>query len=94
ILVGERDRLNAVIHVRDTIDEPAGRQARDLARPVLTLDAGVPVYSALATMRESRNHLAVVTAGGRTVGVVTLADVLRKLFPRGTAEGAEAGFTP
>lgn len=91
ILVGERDRLDAVIHVRDTIDEPAERPARDLARPVLTLDAIVPVYSALATMRESRNHLAVVTAGGRAVGVITLADVLRKLFPRTTAESAEAG---
>jgi CBS domain containing-hemolysin-like protein len=82
ILVGERDRLDAVIHVRDTIDEPADRPAGELARPVLTLDAAVPVYSALATMRESRNHLAVVTSGGRTVGVVTLADVLQKLFPR------------
>lgn len=91
ILVGERDRLDAVIHVRDTIDEPASRPARELARPVLTLEATVPVYSALATMRESRNHLAVVTLRGRTIGVITLADLLRKLFPRGTTESAEAG---
>lgn len=90
ILLGERDRLAAVIHVRDTIDEPADRPAAELARPVLTLDAGEPVYSALATMRETRNHLAVVTAGGRTVGVITLSDVLKMLFPRAAAE-ATAG---
>jgi CBS domain containing-hemolysin-like protein len=88
ILVGERDRLDAVIHVRDTIDEPGERPAADLARPVLTLDAAMPVYSALATMRESRNHLAVVTSGGRAVGVITLADVLQKLFPRTATEPA------
>ena len=85
ILVGGPDRLDSVIHVRDTLDEPPDRPAADLARPVLTLPADVLVYSALATMRETRNHLAVVVSAGRTVGVVTLADVLQKLFPRTTA---------
>jgi CBS domain-containing protein len=33
-------------------------------------------------MRETRNHLVVVSRGGRILGVITLADVLRKLFPR------------
>jgi CBS domain containing-hemolysin-like protein len=40
------------------------------------------VHAALKTMRETRNHLAVVTDGGALVGVVTLADVLRRLFPQ------------
>lgn len=89
VLVGEPNRLNAVVHVRDTLDEPPDRPAVALARPVLTLEATMPVYSALATMRETRNHLAVVVENGRTLGVVTLADVLRKLFPRPHIDGAE-----
>jgi CBS domain containing-hemolysin-like protein len=33
-------------------------------------------------MRETRNHLAVVTDHGEVLGVITLADVLRRLFPQ------------
>jgi len=36
-------------------------------------------------MRETRNHPAVLTEGETVVGVVTLADVLRRLFPRAAA---------
>ncbi len=50
-------------------------------RPALTLEAQVPVYEALRTMRESRNHLATVTDGGRVVGLITLNDVLTRLMP-------------
>mgnify|MGYP006217521553 CR=1 FL=1 len=54
------------------------------------LDADTPVHAALKAMRETRNHLAVVTDGdpegatrpGGVVGVITLADVLRRLFPQ------------
>jgi CBS domain containing-hemolysin-like protein len=49
---------------------------------VFTLDADTPVHAALKAMRETRNHLAVVTAAGSVVGVITLADVLRRLFPQ------------
>jgi CBS domain containing-hemolysin-like protein len=40
------------------------------------------VPAALKAMRETRNHLAVVTDHGSVLGVITLADVLRRLFPR------------
>ena len=71
-----------MVHVRDTLTEPADRPARDLMRPVLNLDASTPVYAALAAMRETRNHLAVVSDAGAFAGVVTLSDVLGRLFPR------------
>jgi CBS domain containing-hemolysin-like protein len=45
------------------------------------------VHAALKSMRETRNHLAVVTDGGSIAGVITLADVLRRLFPQ-AAEAA------
>jgi CBS domain containing-hemolysin-like protein len=85
--IGDGERLAGVVHVRDTLTAPVEAPAAPFARPVFTLDAGTPVHAALTSMRETRNHLAVVTDGGSIVGVITLADVLRRLFPQ-AAEAA------
>ena len=82
ILLGTGERITGVVHVRDTLSTPDGAPAAEHARPVFTLDAGTTVHVALAQMRETRNHLAVLTDGEAVVGVVTLADVLRRLFPQ------------
>jgi CBS domain containing-hemolysin-like protein len=79
---GAGEGFTGVVHVRDTLTAPDEAVAADFARPVFILDAGTTVHQALARMRETRNHLAVVSDAGRVVGVVTLADVLRRLFPR------------
>ena len=81
LLVGDETTILGVLHVRDTLAEPDRRAARDLVRPVFTLDSATPVYTALTAMRETRNHLALVMDGAAVRGVVTLADVLRRLFP-------------
>ena len=88
VLVGTGDRLEGVVHVRDTLAHTADAPVTPLVRPVLRLAADTPVATALAQMREQRQHLAVVHDGedgdgrvGRVVGVVTLADVLGRLFP-------------
>jgi CBS domain containing-hemolysin-like protein len=81
ILIGGPDEVAGVVHVRDTLDEPDARPATDLMRPVLSLPPETPVYTALATMRETRNHLALVDTAGAAVGVITLDDVLTRLFP-------------
>jgi len=82
VLVGPPGAVEGVVHVRDTLTEPMQKSARDLMRPVLDLESSTPVYAALAAMRETRNHLAVVSDAGTFVGVVTLSDVLGRLFPR------------
>jgi CBS domain containing-hemolysin-like protein len=82
ILLRDGDRITGVVHVRDTLTDPDDAPAADFARPVFTLDADTTVYAALKAMRETRNHLAVVTDGGAALGVITLADVLRRLFPQ------------
>jgi CBS domain-containing protein len=48
---------------------------------VFSLEAGTTVHAALTSMRETRNHLAVVTEDDAVLGVLTLSDVLRRLFP-------------
>lgn len=77
ILVGD----TGVVHVRDTLAHPDDAPVASLVRPVLRLAANTPVADALTRMREGRQHLALVHDGGATVGVVTMADVLARLFP-------------
>lgn len=54
---------------------------------MLTLDAATPIHAALCTMREGRNHIALVhnDAGdgddGALLGLVTMHDLLDRLLP-------------
>ena len=82
ILLGDGEWLGTVVHVRDTLTLADDAPAAPVGRPVFSLDAATPVATALQRMQETRNHLAVVTDGGRVHGVITLADVLRRLFPQ------------
>jgi CBS domain containing-hemolysin-like protein len=81
ILLGTRTRLTGVVHVRDTLTAADDVPAAGFARPVFSLGAGTTVHAALTAMRETRNHLAVVADGDAVLGVLTLSDVLRRLFP-------------
>jgi len=81
VLLGSRARLTGVVHVRDTLTAADDVPAAGFARPVFSLAAGTTVHAALTAMRETRNHLAVVTDGDAVLGVLTLSDVLRRLFP-------------
>jgi CBS domain containing-hemolysin-like protein len=82
LVVGDPDgRPIGVVHVRDALVQPAGTIAADLMRPVPTLDAATPIHDALGAMRERRNHLALVEADGELLGLVTLQDLLDRLFP-------------
>ena len=80
--VGAGERPTQVVHVRDTLAATEQVAAADFARPVFALPAETTVHAALAAMRETRNHLAVVTDADTVLGVVTLADVLQRLFPQ------------
>ena len=88
ILLGAADGedISGVVHVRDTLTAPDEVTAASFARPVFALRADTTVHAALKAMRETRNHLAVVTDDGDgesgVIGVITLADVLRRLFPQ------------
>jgi CBS domain containing-hemolysin-like protein len=70
-----------VVHVRDVLTQPETVTAADLMRPVLTLRAETPIYAALTTMRDSRNHLALVETGDELIGLITLHDLLDELLP-------------
>jgi CBS domain containing-hemolysin-like protein len=98
ILLGAADgeQITGVVHVRDTLTAADGAPAAPFARPAFALAADTTVHAALKAMRETRNHLAVVTDGstesgthpGAVIGVITLSDVLRRLFPQPTTSSA------
>ncbi|MEU5840566.1 hemolysin family protein [Rhodococcus sp. NPDC047139] len=81
LLVRAGGHVLGVVHVRDSLNAAPGITAAELMRPALTIDAATPVYEALTTMRETRNHLVTVTSDDRIVGLITLSDVLDRLLP-------------
>lgn len=85
ILMNDGGRYTRVVHVRDTLESSLEAPAFELSREAFTLEASTLLHEALAAMRLNRQHLAVVThADGRSLGVVTMADILRTFFPEDT----------
>lgn len=80
LVEGHGHALAGVVHVRDSLRADPQTRARDLMRPVLRLQAGIPVYRALHLMRQTRNHLAIVADGDDFIGLITLSDVLQRLL--------------
>ncbi|MGU3433004.1 hemolysin family protein [Actinomycetes bacterium M1A6_2h] len=81
ILVRDTADVVGVVHVRDTLEADPAAPIDEFVRPAFELQSTTPVYVALADMRSSRNHLAVVRDGRRVLGVVTMSDVLVRLLP-------------
>jgi CBS domain containing-hemolysin-like protein len=75
----------AVVHVRDTLLLADTARAADSARPAHILPAQTPVYEALARMRAASVQLAVVMQDDQVRGIVTLADILKRVLPAGRA---------
>ncbi len=84
LLVWDGDDALGVVHVRDALTVADGTTAADLMRPVLSLNADAQVYDALTTMRERRNHVALVREHGALLGLVTMQDLLNRLLPTRT----------
>lgn len=79
--------LPSVVHVRDTLLLPDSRPAVDIARPAFVLDAQTPVYEALVQMRASSVQIAVVMQNDVVSGIITLADILKRVLPTGGGTG-------
>ena len=78
---GDDDGVPGVVHVRDTMVLAPGAPVATLVQPALTLPVRTPLHEAASAMRGAGRQLAVVTSEGRTVGVVTLTDLFRRVLP-------------
>ncbi|AKT51011.1 hemolysin family protein [Arsenicicoccus sp. oral taxon 190] len=86
VLLLDGDWVAGLVHVRDTLGEPADRPVRELAREAFAVPAQTPLHEAFTLMRETQTQLAVVHRDGAFAGVVTMSDILPRFFPR--ADGA------
>ncbi|MGP4069114.1 CNNM domain-containing protein [Halobacillus sp. B29] len=82
LVMTEDEEPPAVLHVRDTLLEPADRPARELARPSFVLHPSTLLHEALTSMRRSSEQLAVVMDGSEFLGVITTNDVFHNVLPR------------
>lgn len=85
LMIGRNGAQPAVVHVRDTLLLADASPAITSARPAFLLEAETPVYEALASMRESSTQFAVVMEKGEVRGIITLADILRRVLPASQA---------
>ena len=84
VFVGDdADDVRGFVHSKDLLT--LGEQSREAAvparmvRPMLRVAPGSPVTEVLQLMRRARIHLALVTAEGVSLGVLTLDDLMRPL---------------
>jgi len=92
LMLGADGAPPLVVHVRDTLLLPDDQRAIEIARPAFTLAAQTPAYEALARMRASSVQLAVVMNDNDVRGIVTLADILKRVLPLdGAAARAPGG---
>ncbi len=80
ILVGTAAAPSGLVHVRDTIAVDPGGAITPYVRGLHRLDAATTVLDALSQMRARSVQLAIVERPDGSVGVVTIADMLRGLF--------------
>lgn len=81
ILLAEGDRTSGVVHVRDTLLSPPSDPVAPFARPAFTLAPHTPVYEALAQMREGGEQLTIIARDDRTLGVVSVSDIMHRVLP-------------
>ena len=81
ILVGDQRSVVGMVHVRDTLTAPASQGLSEHLREVVHLTTDTKVYDALAYMRRTKSQLVLVDDGDESVGVITMSDLLKGLFP-------------
>ena len=86
-------RVDGAVHVRDALAAEPGLTAAQLMRPATTLEAQVPAYEALRTMRETRNLLAAVADDGSVIGLTGQGVSCSVTNGNGRAGSTPSGFS-
>lgn len=79
---GDVDHIKGVLHIKQLVGlrHPGRADIKRVMRPPLFVSESLLIQDLLQRFREQRVHLAIVVDdGGRTVGVVTLEDVLEQI---------------
>lgn len=82
ILLRDGSRTVGLVHVRDTLSQSdTTTPAAPLAREPYRLPSSTRLRKAVMHMQRTSNHLVVVTDGERELGLVSITDILPRLFP-------------
>lgn len=78
---GSLDTIIGIVHAFDVLRGPAEAPPDEALaqRPVMTVGPDANCHDTLFTMLRQRQHLSVVLDAGRTVGIVTLEDLIEEL---------------
>lgn len=82
VIEGDLDHIKGVLHIKQLVGlrHPGRADIQRVMRPPLFVSESLHIGDLLQRFREQRVHLAIVVDdGGRTVGVVTLEDVLEQI---------------
>ncbi|GAB3602679.1 hypothetical protein GCM10027411_08940 [Microbacterium aureliae] len=71
-----------MVHVRDTLLEPADAPVAAYRRDAHVVHPDAAVHEVLRDMRERGMQLAVVMDGGTVTGVVSITDIVARVLPR------------
>lgn len=84
IFEGGTDRvIGYVLKDEVLVEQLSGRSTRklrELRHPIVAVDAAEPLITLHKKLVQSHEHIAIVREDGRTVGVVTMEDVLEELL--------------
>jgi CBS domain containing-hemolysin-like protein len=76
------DTLTGYVHVKDLLDiDPADydKPLPTRVRPMVVVDAALPLTGSFTALQRAGNHMGRVQEAGRTLGAITLEDVLEEL---------------
>jgi CBS domain containing-hemolysin-like protein len=76
------DTLVGYVHVKDLLGIDLADYDRPLptrVRPMVVVDAALPLTGCFAALQQAGNHMGCVQEAGRTLGAITLEDVLEEL---------------
>ena len=92
---GDTNRLLGFINTKELLTSMAAGRALEpetFLHPMKSFPENTPIQKVLSSMQQSRTHMAVITGiDGRTVGLVTMEDILEEIVGEISDESFEAG---
>lgn len=77
----DKDDIVGIVHVKDAMLKTEKTPVKEIMRDVLKISPGVKVDDVLREMQRKRNHIAIIQSKeGRTLGLVTLEDLIEEIF--------------
>ncbi len=76
-----KDDIRGIVHVKDALLKKEKTPVKEIMREALKIPSGMKIDNVLREMQRKRNHIAIIqSAEGRTIGLVTMEDLIEEIF--------------